>query len=67
MTGAGLTNFEFRNPAPEEGFCGIQMTELNEFRPESGSGGNSESSRIRLGHSGLAEHVSLGRIGGRTR
>jgi hypothetical protein len=59
MTGARLTNFEFRNPAPEEGFCGeFKMTELIEFRPESGSGGNSESSRIRVGHSGLAEHVS---------
>lgn len=22
-----MTNFEFRNPAPEEGFCGIQMTD----------------------------------------
>jgi len=24
MTGAGVTNFEFHNPAPEEGFCGIE-------------------------------------------
>jgi hypothetical protein len=56
MTGAGATNFEFHNLAPEEGFCGIQMTELNEFCPESGSRWNSESSGIQLGHSGLAEH-----------
>jgi hypothetical protein len=56
MTGAGVRNYEFRNLALEEGFCGIQRTELYEFRPESGSGRNSESSGIRLGHSGLAEH-----------
>jgi hypothetical protein len=59
MTGAGVRNYEFHNPALEEGFYGIQRTELDEFRPESGSRRNSESSGIRLGHSGLAEHSSL--------
>jgi len=29
MTRAGVTNFEFLNPAPEEGFCRIQTTELD--------------------------------------
>jgi len=47
MTGARVRNYEFRNPALEEGFCGIQRAELDEFHLESGSG---------LGHSGLAEH-----------
>jgi hypothetical protein len=56
MTGAGVRNYELCNPAPEEGFCGIQRTELDEYRLESGSGRNSESTGIRLGHSGLAEH-----------
>jgi hypothetical protein len=37
MTGAGVTNFEFHNPAPEEGFCRIQMMELNEFRNSTGT------------------------------
>jgi hypothetical protein len=32
MTGAGVRNYEFRNPALEEGFYGIQRTELDEFR-----------------------------------
>jgi hypothetical protein len=37
MTGAGVRNYEFRNPAPEEGFCGIQRTEFRVVRNPTGT------------------------------